>query len=364
MEKLKIIDWYIIRKYLSTFLFTVLIFTMIAFIIDFSEKVEKFIKEACTKQEIIFDYYLNWIPYINGLLIPLYALISVIFFTSRMAFNSEVISILNAGISFRRTMRPYLIAGGIIAIAHLVGNHFVIPWGNKGRLHFENTYISRSNEQSKTRDVHMFINDSTKVYIRFYGKEDSTARNFLMEQYRGNELAYMLKADEARWLNDSRRWRLKNYEIRTFSGQDESLTIGQGAHIDTLLNLVPEDFIRYTNQKEMMATPELRRFISAERNRGLSNTRIFEIELHRRTAEPFSILILTIIGLAVAGRKVRGGIGLHLAIGIGLGAIFIFLSKFSATFATNRTLPPVLGVWIPNVIFSAVAYYLVRGAQK
>ena len=361
---MKKLDQYIVRKYLATFFFTVLIFTMIASIIDFSEKVEDFIKEPCTKEQIIFDYYLNWIPYINSLLIPLYALIAVIFFTSRLAYNSEIISILNAGVSLRRLMLPYLGAASFIALIHLSGNHFFIPQGNKTRLAFEHQYIWKYSDQGKTKDVHMFLDDSTKVYIRFYGKKDTVARDFRIEKFKDSQLVYLLKADEAVWRGYPNKWELRNYEIRTFDGEHETLKTGAGKSIDTTLNLIPEDFVRYTNQKEMMASPELRQFIEAERHRGLSNTRVFEIELHRRTSEPFTIIILTIIGLAVASRKVRGGMGLHLAIGIGLGAAFIFLSKFSATFATNRTMPPVLGVWIPNIIFGAIALWLVKRAQK
>lgn len=364
MNRLKILDWYIIRKYLSTFLFTVLIFTMIATVIDFSEKVEDFIKEPCTKQQIIFEYYLNWIPYINSLLVPLYALIAVIFFTSRMAFNSEVISILNAGVSFNRLLVPYLSAASLITAALLIGNHFLIPVGNKTRLDFEHKYIWKNSDQGKTKDVHMFVSDDTKVYIRFYGKRDTTARDFRIERFKDDQLVYILKAEEASWKGYPNHWTLKNYEIRTFDGMRETLKLGKGKTIDTTLNLIPEDFVRYTNQKEMMPSADLLHFVKAEQNRGLSNTRVFAIEFHRRTAEPFTILILTVIGLAVAGRKVRGGMGLHLAIGIGLGALFIFLSKFSVTFATNRALPPIVGVWIPNLIFSGVAYWLTRRAQK
>lgn len=361
---MKTLDRYIFWKYIQTFLFTMLIFTMIASIIDFSEKVENFIKEPCTREQIFFDYFINWVPYINSLLVPLYALISVIFFTSRLAYNSEIISILNAGISFRRLMLPYLMAGSVIAGFHLYANHFLVPIGNKSRLDFEHKYIWKHSDHGKTKDVHMFIGDSTKVYIRFYSKQDTSARDFRIEEFSGESLVWMLKAEEAEWLGPPNRWRLKNYEIRSFDGEKENLILGRRKNIDTTLNLVPEDFVRYSNQKEMLASPELVEFIEAEKDRGLSNTKNFEIELHRRTAEPFTVLILTLIGMAVASRKVRGGMGLHLAIGIGLGALFIFLSKFSVTFATNQTFPPILGVWFPNIMFGVVAIWLMGKAQK
>jgi lipopolysaccharide export system permease protein len=361
---MKILDRYIFFKYISTFLFTVLIFTMIASVIDLSEKVKNFIDEPCTKEEIIFDYYLNFIPYINSLLVPLYALISVVFFTSRLAFNSEIISVLNAGISFRRLMLPFLMAGTVIAVFHLYANHFLVPIGNKSRLDFEHKYIWKDSDFGKTKDVHMFLSDSSKIYIRFYNKDDTSARDVRIERFAGQDLVYMLKAQDLKWLGPPNHWRIENYEIRTFEGEKENLILGKRQHIDTTLNLVPADFVRFSNQKEMLSSPALLEFVEAERARGFSNTKNFEIEFHRRSAEPVTVLILTIIGMAVASRKVRGGMGLHLAIGIGLGAIFIFLSKFSITFATNQGMPAILGVWIPNILFSGVAIWLVSRAQK
>ncbi len=358
------IDRYIIGKYVSTFLFTVLIFTLIAMIIDFSEKVEDFIEEDITIRQILFDYELNFMLMIDGLLLPLYALISVIFFTSRMANNSEIISILNAGVSFSRLLRPYLITALAITGIHLIGNHFVIPKGNKTRLDFEHTYIWRHNDKGQTHNVHLFLDPETKIFIKYYRRRDTTANNFQMEKIVDNKITDLLKADEAIWQSETGKWRLEDYEIHTFNGLNETLVVGKGEHLDTLINLVPEDFTRYLNQKEMMATPELMSFVRRERERGVGNTKVYEVEMQRRTAEPFTILILTIIGVAVAARKVRGGMGLHLAMGVALGGIFIFLSKFSITFATNDSLPPALGVWIPNMIFGAVAFFLVQRAQK
>ena len=361
---LKKIDWYIIRKYLSTFLFSALIFTMIATVIDFSDKVEDFIEEDVTAGQILFDYQLNFMVMITGLLIPLYAFIAVIFFTSRMANNSEIISILNAGVSFRRLLRPYLIAACAITVLHLMANHSVVPKGNKTRLDFEHTYIWHHNDKGQTSNVHLFLEPQTKVFIKYYRKRDTTARNFQLERIENNQLTRLLKAEEAAWQGATKKWRLRNYEIHTFDGMKESLVVGKGEYLDTLINLVPEDFVRYLNQKEMMVTSELNAFVRRERERGVGNTKIYEVEIQRRTAEPFSIIILTIIGVAVAARKVRGGMGMHLAVGIALGGIFVFLSKFSITFSTNERLPAALGVWIPNIIFALVALILANRAQK
>lgn len=361
---LKKLDQYIIKKFLSTFFFTVLIFTMISGIIDFSEKVEKFIEEPITKKEIYIDYYPNFLLYIDGLLWPLFTLIAVIFFTSRMAYNSEIISIFNAGVSFPRLMRPYLIAATFIAGLHLAGNHYYIPKGNKTRLDIVHTYIWKDNDKGKTQNVHMFLSPDTKVYINYYRKRDSTARKFRLEKFKGNELAYLLKANTAEWVGPPNKWKLRNYEIRTFDGMDEGLIIGTGKEIDTTLALTPADFVDYKEQHTMMTSAELKEYINNQKARGVGNTQKYEIELHRRTAEPFTIYILTIIGMSIAARKVRGGIGLHLAMGIGIGALFIFFSRFAIVFATGQAIPILMGIWLPNVIFSAVAALLVQKAQK
>jgi lipopolysaccharide export system permease protein len=337
---------------------------MIAIVIDFSEKVEEFIVKPVTTQEIIIDYYLNFMLWINGLLWPLFVLIAVIFFTSRLAGNSEIISILNAGVSFNRMMRPYLIAGGVIALFHFVGNHFLIPRGNKIRLDFEHSYVWQDSDKGKTRDVHMFLGPGEKAYVRYYRKKDTTLVDFRLERFEDNELKEVLKARSVEWVGEPNKWALRGYEIRTFDGMHETYERGDGKTMDTTLNLHPSDFVRYTNQKEMLTTPELYQFIEKEKERGLANTRVYQIEIYRRTADPVSIIILTIIGMAVASRKVRGGMGLHLALGIALSAIFIFLSRLSVTFAISEEMPSLLGVWLPNLVFAGVAFVMVRVAQK
>lgn len=361
---LKKIDKYIIKKFLSTFFFTMLIFTMLSVIIDVSNNIEDFIEEEATISQIVFDYYLNWVMWINGLLIPLYALIAVIFFTSRMAYNSEIISILNAGVSFRRLMWPYMLAGGFITLLHLIGNHYLIPSGNKVHYDFQHQYIWKHNDEGKTSDVHMFIGPQTTAYIKHYRKRDSVARDIKVERYQDNQLVYLLKAKSAEWIGPPNRWKLKNYQIRTFNGLKETFELMDKEELDTTLNITPGDFVEYKNQNEMMTTDQLVNYIGMQEARGINNTKRYRVELHRRTAEPFTVLILTIIGMTIAARKVRGGIGFHLALGFALGAIYVFLSKFSATFATNESLPPIVGVWIPNLIFGCVALWLISKAQK
>jgi lipopolysaccharide export system permease protein len=361
--KLSILDKYIIKKYLSTFGFVVMIFTLVACVIDFSEKADAYKKEAVTKREIFFDYYPNYIPHINMLLFPLYALIAVIFFTSRMAYNSEIISVFNAGISFKRLMRPYLIGGIVIASIHLLCNHYIVPQGNKTRLKFEHKYIATSQDKGKTDNVHMFLDANTKIFIGYYRKNDTTARDFRIEHYENNELTSIVKAENASWKGYPNKWQLQAVQKRSFKGLTETLQTNI-ATMDTTLNLTPDDFVRFINQNEMLTTPELYHEITKLEKRGMGGTKAYEIEVHRRTSEPFTILILTLMGMALAARKVRGGIGFHLAIGIGVGAIFIFLSKFSVTFATQPGIPAIVGVWLPNILFGMIAAYLVANAQK
>ena len=358
------LDRYIIKKYFVSFFFSALMFTVIAVVIDFSDKVEKFLEHDLPVTAIIGDYYLNFIPYINGILWPLFALMAVIFFTSRLAKNSEIIAALSAGMSFRRFLRPYLIAGGTIALIHLFGSHYFIPMGNKTYIEFENTYIHPKNQRLKTENIHIFLSADSKIFIRNYRSRDTSMRGVFLEQFDGQELVRLIKADRMKWLGPPSRWQISDYEDRVFGDQDARLVINRKATLDTSLSLLPNDFIRYTNQKEMMTSAELKEFIAYENAKGLDKGKKMITELHRRSADPYTILILTIIGAVVAARKVRGGVGLHLAIGVTIGALYIVMSRFSTTFANQLDLPAGVAVWVPNMIFTLVALLLLRKAQK
>jgi lipopolysaccharide export system permease protein len=361
---LTILDRYIIRTYLSSFGFVMLMLTAIACVIDLGEKIEDFKKDHVPFKVILLDYYLNFIPHINALLFPLIALISVVFFTSRMAYNSEIISILNAGVSFKRLMRPYLIGGGILACIHLVFNHFIVPNGNKKRLEVEHKHVWRHLDKGKTDNVHLFLDQQTAVFIGSYRKSDTTMRDFRIEKLAKNgQLESVIKAESGSWVGPPNHWKFQMLQRRYFKGLGEGLQTNI-FQLDTTIDILPDDFVRYVNQNEMLTTSELSYEIQKLKRRGVGNTKAYEIEVHRRTSEPFTILILTIIGMALAARKVRGGMGLHLALGIGIGAIFIFLSKFAVTFATQPGVPSWFGVWIPNFVFGAVAVFLVSKAQK
>jgi lipopolysaccharide export system permease protein len=363
---LKKLDWYIIGKFLRTFFFAVLIFSMVSVIIDFSEKVERFIESDITKFEIAFEYFPTFLLFILGLLWPMLTLIAVIFFTGRMANNSEIISILNAGVSFRRLLRPYMFTAGFLTVLYVIGINFLIPIGNAHRTELERVYFGRNKDDGKTANVHMFVAPNTKVFMTHYSKRDSSARNFRIEHIVDNKLVSLTKARTAEYIHgDTAYWRLNNYEIRNFNGDEEELIIGGSrSSIDTILNLKPEDFFDFRERRTALSTPELIQFIRQQRTRGAGNVRRYEIELARRSAQPFTIFILTLIGVSVAGRKVRGGMGIQLALGILIGALFVFLSQFASTISTDANLPVYLGMWMPNIIFSAAALYFVVTAQR
>lgn len=359
---LKTLDKYIIRKYLSTFFFTLLIFSLIVMVIDFSEKVDDFIEEKLSAITVLTQYYANNIPYLNGLLFPLYVLISVIFFTSRMAYNSEIISILNSGVSFNRLARPYIISAAFLMSLLLVANHLILPEGNKKLIAFENKYIFKHDQDSKQKNVHLFIDPENKIYFHTYNVYNNTGSEFALETIKDGKLISRLNANRAEWVDSTGQWRLYNYFSRTFLENRE--IIDKGALLDTTINLLPEDLQRRNNLRYTMTTPELQEFLKRERQRGMGKYNLYELEMHRRTSEPFSIIILTLIGMAIAARKVRGGIGFHLAMGAGIGGMFIILSKFATTFSTNANLPTLLGQWIPNIIFIFITWFIISRAQK
>lgn len=361
---MKILDWYIIKKYLSTFFFTMLLITFIAITIDYFERVDKFINSNLSLKEIALGYYLHFIPWINGLLWPLFALLAVIFFTSRMAKNSEIISILSAKVSYARFIRPYLIGAGILATLLWIGNNYIIPKSNRLKNEFESEYIRASAKTTLNHNIHFWLSSTEKVYIRSYSSSDSSGRTFRLERFKDNQLVYALKANRIVFIGPPNKWKLEGYEIRTFGEMNENIISKPNEHKDTTFSFVPKDFTRYTKQMEMMNTSDLREFLKYEQDRGLDSGKKYSIELYRRTADPFTIFILTLIGVAVASRKVRGGMGFHIAAGVVIGAVFVILSKFSTTFSTNLSLPPGIGVWIPNMFFSIVAWYLVKTAQK
>jgi len=340
-----------------------LLITLMAVVIDFSEKINRFIDAELPLSKILGEYYLNFVPWINGMMWPLFSLIAVIFFTSRLAKNSEIIALLSSGISFNRIVWPYIVSASIVAGLLWIGKNYVIPHSCKIKNNFEIEHLSKKHEKTLNSDVHFFLNPNEKVYIRYYRRSDTTAQSFRLERFEDSKLVEVLKADKLEFKKAPNEWTLKKYNVRKFIGDEESLTKYDEPK-DTILDLTPDDFIQNMKQMENMTTKDLNEYIEREKGRGLGEAKNFLIEKHMRNSQPFTIIILTLIGLAVAARKVRGGMGLHLALGIVIGAAFVILSKFAATFSNNLSLSPALGAWIPNVLFGLIAIWLLKTSQK
>jgi len=340
--------------------------TAIAVVWNLSEYIDRFIRNKLSLTTLFSDYYLYFIPWINGELWPLFAFLSVIFFTSRLARDSEIIAMLATGMNYTRILRPMLIAGSFLAILHWIGENYVIPRSTYHKTEFESEYIRRSMRRVLSNDVQFFISPNQKIYSNYFKERDSTISTFRLESFDSTgRLLSMLKSNKLQYIDSTGSWQTKQYEIREFTNDEEYIYLSKPSEVlDTVLNLKPEDFIRHSKQMEIITTPELREFIKKERGRGLDNTRAYEIETYKRTAAPFTILILTLIGACIGTRKVRGGLGIHLAIGVSLGALFTVVSKFTETFAHNLDFAPLLGVWTPNIIFGLLSYYLLTKAQK
>ncbi len=361
---MKRLDRYIIGKFLVAFFYTALLFTMIAIVIDFAEKSEKILNSEASWNEVVFTYYLNYIPYINGLLWPLFSLIAVIFFTSRLASDSEFIALLNAGISFERLLLPYLLGALFIATLYFLGGHYVIPKANKAKFDFEYSQLRDGADRGRTRDVHFMLDDHSKVFVRYYRKSDTSARDVRIEEFENGEIRKVTDIKSMEWVGPPHEWEISEFVEHYYFEGSEKLYKFPDSLQTISLNLFPADFEEFKHDRDQLTSPELLNYLETQRRRGRSGLKVYEVEFHRRTADAVTIIILTIIGMAVASRKERGGAGIHLAVGIALGASFVFLSRFSIAFATNQDTSALLGVWVPNLLFSGVAVYLILRAQR
>jgi lipopolysaccharide export system permease protein len=353
---LKKIDIYILRNFLLTFLFLMLAFSAIAIVIDYTEKVEDFVAKKVPAREILI-YFRNFIPYILALLFPIFIFVSVIFFTSRLANRSELIAMLSSGISFKRLLRPYIIGSGIISIVLLLANHFVIPRANKSRLQFEEKYLWE-HSYSKDDNFHMRISPSEYIYMQTYNPESKTAYRFSYEKMKGNEIIKKISAERMVYDSLKKIWKLMEVRESTFDG-----AVTRSQRFPSLyrpFSFVPADLIERREQKQLMTYSELNHYIKREEEKGSEGLTEYYIEKYRRTASPFSAFVLSIIGACLASRKVRGGSGIHLALGLMISAIYILMMQFSTTFAIKGNLQPFIAVWIPNIVFGFVALYFFR----
>ncbi|MEJ6734791.1 MAG: LptF/LptG family permease [Flavobacteriales bacterium] len=355
------LDWYIIKKFLGTFFFSISLILIIVVVFDISEKVDDFFESEAPLRAILFDYYLNFIPYFGNLFSPLFTFIAVIFFTSKMAGNSEIISILTSGVSFNRFLRPFLLSAVLLCVLSFVLGNFIIPASNQLRLDFEYEYL-KSPYKNRDKDIHMQIEPGTFIYIESYNIQKNIGYEFSIENFEKNELKKKLYSSYIQWDEQKEKWTIYNYIEREINGLYEE--INKGEQKDTVLNLRPKDFNFRLSMVETMNYYELNSFIDKEKMKGSKNLVFHLIEKHKRIAFPFATIILTLVAVAMASRKVKGGIGLHLGIGLLISFSYILFMQISTTFATNGDLSPIVAVWIPNLMFSLLAIYLLRKAPK
>jgi lipopolysaccharide export system permease protein len=358
---IRILDSYITRKFLTTFFFAIGLIILIAIVFDISEKIDDFLEKEAPLRAIVFDYYLNFIPYFTNLFSPLFIFISVIFFTSKLASQTEIVAILASGVSFRRLLVPYIVVALGLGTLSFYLNGWVIPRANKTRLAFENTYIKNPYEL-KARNIHRQIRPGEFIYLESYNNIDRIGYRFTYEKVTDGRLVYKLNADRILWDSLANQWTMERYMTRTIDGMNEKLTSGD--KLDTLLNFHPSEFGQRMNFVETMDMKELNEYIEAKKLRGAEGLQFDMVEKYRRTSYPFATVILTLIGVALSSRKVRGGIGLQIGLGILLSFTYIMFMQISTTFATNGNFPPLLAVWIPNIVFTAIAIWLIRIAPK
>jgi len=363
---MKILDRYILKKLYVTFFFCMLLFTVIAVAVDSSEKTDDFVASGLSTSEIIKQYYLGFIPHIWGLLYPLFVFIAVIFVTSKMAARSEIVSILASGTSFNRFLLPYIIGGISLALLLLWANTQVIPKANGIRVDFENKYINHSgpnNDNSGCFNCFYLKSDSvTYVSFKQFDATRKYATQFSLEKVKNAKVVYNLRADNMRWDTAKNTWRLERVVRREVLPMGEKVSRVDTEYIK--LNFKPEELVKDDFAKDKMTSAKLSTFIGREELRGKEGLNTLRVELYRRLATPFTVLLLTFIGAVIASRKTRGGSGLHLALGITIAALFIVSDRFSTVFSTKGNLPPALAVWLPNIVFCGVAWLLYRKAPK
>jgi lipopolysaccharide export system permease protein len=347
----------------------VIIFSVIAGVVDWSEKADDFVKSGLSAWYILTKYFAGFIPFIISLIFPLMVFLAVILFTSKMAGRSEIVAMLAGGVRFNRILRPYLIGALFLAGVFWYASQYLIPKANVLRANFQATYVDAKSSYeigqylAKGSSVYVRVDSNTYAGMRNYDTTAKTAYGgFFMDRLANNKVVYNLRANSIRWDTATKKWKLERVIERTINGIKENVKSVPNMFLD--LHMKPSD-IRFDKYlKDKMTTPELKKYIKLEQQRGTEGLNDYKVELYRRDATPVSVVLLTIMGAVVASRKTRGGSGLHMAIGIVLAAVYVVMDKFSLTFSTKGNLHPLLAAWMPNIIFSIVAAYLYRTAPK
>lgn len=358
--KFRRIDRYIIGQFLGTYVFSILLIIAITVVFDVNERLDYFLKPEVSMHAIVADYYLNFIPYFIGIFSPLFTFISVIFFTSKLADKSEIIALLSSGVSFNRLLRPYLVSAAIIALVSYALNAYIIPPANETRIEFQNTYF-KNRKVEYARNIQLEVKPGIFAYFDNYRADSYMGYRFSLDHFENKVLVSRLTAESIKY-DSLYQWTIIDYMIRDFDGMHERITTG--TRKDTTLTFMPSDFLISENDSETMTSPQLAKHIRRQKERGIGNIQLFEIEYYQRYATVMSFFILTMIGVSLSSRKIKGGMGLNIGIGIGLSFSYILFSKISSTFAISGFVPPMLAVWIPNLIYAVITVYLYIRAPR
>lgn len=359
---LKRIDRYIMKKFLGTFFFALALILSISVVFDINENIDSFINNKAPLEAIIFDYYMNFVPYYANLFSPLFIFISVIFFTSKLAENSEIIAMFSTGMSFKRLLVPYFLSAAIIAIGTYILSSQYIPKGSAVRIDFETKYKNKK-KVNYARNIQLVVDTGTIAYMERYENYNLTGYRFSLDKFENNKLVSHLTAKRATYDSTKlHKWVVRDYMIREMKGMKEVIT--KGEKLDTIINMEPQDFLITRDQYERMTSPELKTYIDNQKRRGFANIKEFEVEYYKRIATPFAAFILTLIGASLSSKKVKGGMGMNLGVGLGLSASYILFQTISSTFAISGNVPPMVAVWIPNILYMFIAIYLYIKAPK
>ncbi len=354
----KIIDWYIIKKFLGSYFFSIILILAITVVFDTNEKLDAFMKAPL--RAIVFDYFANFLPYFANLFSPLFVFIAVIFFTSKLADNSEIIAILSSGMSFKRLFIPYMFSAAVIASLNIVLSCYIIPPSNITRIEFTNTYV-RNKRVDYGSNIQFKVAPNEIAYIARYDNSNKMGYRFSLEKFEGKTLQSRLTAQTITY-DSAYQWHVNNYVIRNLDGMRETIT--KGNRLDTTITVTPSDFLISPTDCETMTSPELREYITRQRERGVGNIKSFEIEYHKRFAMIAAAFILTAIGMSLSSRKTKGGMGINIGVGLLLSFSYIFFSTITSTFAVSGATSPFIAMWIPNIMYTIIAVFLYRTAPK
>ncbi|MBR3454832.1 MAG: LptF/LptG family permease [Bacteroidaceae bacterium] len=358
------LDRYIIIKFLGTYFFSIALIMSISVVFDFNENIDKFLAKNAPWKAIWLDYYLNFIPYYSNLFSQLFVFIAVIFFTTKLADNSEIIAMMSTGMSFKRLMKPYMISAAVIALLTFVLGAYIIPKGNVKRVKFENTY-KRRRVTTYATNVQLEVDTGVVALIQRYEDRNKMGYSFELDKFKNKVLISQLKASTIQYDTLSEtpyHWILRNYTIRDFGGMRETIT--RGAQTDSIIKMEPSDFLITKGQQETMTSPELREYIEKQKQRGFADIGAFEVEYYKRGASSFAAFILTTIGLSLSAKRRKNGMGIALGTGLTLTFAYILFQTISASFAINSNVPPLLAVWIPNIVYIIIAFFFYRKAPK